>query len=227
MAQKPPQIGYQHLLPNGFVICSTRAEHAVQLEELQNIVFPLLEPTERLRKEHYLKHIELFPEGQFVALDGTRVIGMTTTLRLSEKTIVRNHTFAEVTQGGFCTSHEPLGEWMYGVDVGTHPDYRRRGITRALYQARHETCRRLGLKGQYSMGMLNGFAAVKDRYTLDEYYTKVVAKEVVDPTVSIQMRIGFQIKGLARDYLNDPTCGDACVRLTLRTETAIEDGDCV
>lgn len=216
---------YHQTLSNGIVIASTEAGHAEQLEALQKRVFPHLADSERFKKEHYLKHIELFPEGQFVALDGTKVVGMTSTLRLTEKTVAENHTFAEVVEGGFCTSHDPHGVWMYGVDVGTHPEYRGLGIARALYQARHETCRHLGLKGQYSMGMLNGFAAVQDRHTLEGYYAKVVARDIFDPTVSMQMKLGFEPRGLVRGYLDDPTCGNAVVRLVLSTETAIETGE--
>ena len=41
-------------------------EHAGALEELQRIVFPALAFAERLRAEHYLAHLRVFPEGQFV-----------------------------------------------------------------------------------------------------------------------------------------------------------------
>jgi len=216
---------YRQILPSGIVIASTEAGHAEQLEALQKLVFPHLADSERFKKAHYLKHLELFPEGQFVALDGAKLIGMTTTLRLAEKTVAENHTFAEVIEGGFCTSHDPCGEWLYGVDVGTHPEYRGLGIARGLYQARHAMCRALGIKGQYSMGMLNGFAAIKDRHTLEDYYASVVASVIFDPTVSMQMKLGFEPRGLVRNYLDDPTCGNAVVRLVLPSEKTIENGE--
>jgi GNAT superfamily N-acetyltransferase len=214
-------MSYRKVLPGGIVITSTAPEHVAQLEDLQKIVFPELADSQRLKKEHYSKHIELFPEGQFVAIAGEKVVGMTTSIRLPETFLAADHGFDEVIEGGFCTSHDPTGEWLYGVDVGVHPDYRGHGIARELYRARHDTCRRLGLTGQYSMGMINGFGAVRDAYSLDEYYLKVVAKELFDPTVSMQMKIGFEPRGLAKNYLDDPTCGNACVRLVLPTEREI------
>jgi hypothetical protein len=36
-------------LPNGLVIASARAEHAVQLEALQRVVFPTLADEERFK----------------------------------------------------------------------------------------------------------------------------------------------------------------------------------
>ena len=139
---------FRRELPRGLAVVSTAAEHAHRLEELQRVVFPTLAEEELFRAEHYLKHVELFPEGQFVVVDGDKVVGMTSTLRRPLDLQHTQHTFAEVSEGGWLTSHDPAGEWMYGADVGTHPDYRGRGLARALYAARHETVRSLGLRGE-------------------------------------------------------------------------------
>ena len=45
--------------------------------------------------------------------------------------------------------------------------------------------------------------------SIDEYYEKVKNHELFDPTVSVQEKVGFEIVGLMKDYLNDPTCGNA------------------
>src|SRR5205807_1125717 len=111
------------LVPN-----SATREHAQQLEELQRTCFPTLADAERFKAAHYLKHIDLFPDGQFVVLDGDRVVGATTTLRLHFDFDHVDHTFADLIQGGWLTSHEPGGDWLYGADVGIDPSYRRRGL---------------------------------------------------------------------------------------------------
>lgn len=216
--------GIKHLmnlrreLASGLVVQTTRPEHAAQLGELQKIVFPFLSEEERFREEHYLKHIELFPEGQFVVLDGSRVVGMTTTIRLDFDPDHPDHTFEEVIQGGWLTSHDPTARWMYGADVGTHPEYRRRGIARALYAARHETVRKLGMLGQYTVGMLNGYGAVANEMTVDQYYLEVREGLRKDPTLAAQTRVGFAIGPLIKNYLKDPTCGNAGVLITLPAE---------
>ena len=70
---------YRRVLPNGLVIASARPEHAEALEQLQRDVFPTLADEQRFKAAHYRKHIELFPEGQLVGLDGDRVVAATAT----------------------------------------------------------------------------------------------------------------------------------------------------
>ena len=104
---------------------------------------------------------------------------------------------------------------MYGADVGTHPDYRGRGIARALYAARHRAVRRLGLDGQFTVGMPSGYGAVADRMSAEDYYAEVVAGTRRDPTVSVQMKIGFEPRRLIAGYIDDPVCGGYGVVLVL------------
>ncbi|MFM8790132.1 MAG: GNAT family N-acetyltransferase, partial [Chthoniobacterales bacterium] len=143
---------------DGLVVQTTRAEHAAQLEALQEMVFPTLAKEALFRAPHYLHHISLFPEGQFVVTDGDKVVGMTTTIRyhLDEQ---QPRTFIEVIDGGFLNTHEPEGEWLYGLDVGVHPQWRGRGIARHLYDARQQTVELLNLRGQFTYGMLTGYGA--------------------------------------------------------------------
>ena len=212
---------YYRRLPDGLVVMHTRPEHASQLEELQRICFPTLDPNERFKAAHYRKHLELFPDGQFVALDGDRVAGATTTLRLHFDFDHVNHTFADIIQGGWLTSHQPKGEWLYGADVGVAPAYRGRGIATALYAARQEVVWRFGLDGQVTAGMIRGFGDVKDRMTADAYYQAVVAGRIKDPTLSMQLGVGFEPRALLANYLNDPVCDNYGVLIVLGSEREV------
>ncbi|MBC8047723.1 MAG: GNAT family N-acetyltransferase [Fimbriimonadaceae bacterium] len=198
-------------------IVHTKPEYAQALEELQYIVFPNLAADEILKKEQYVKHLEIFPEGQLVALDNNKVIGGSTTMRYHfdlENPV--HHTFSETSAGGWLTNHDPNGEWLYGIDVSVHPDYRGKGIAKAFYRIRNQIARELNLKGQLGIGMLNGYINYKEKMTIDEYYKKVKEHEIFDPTVSVQEKIGFELKGLMKDYLNDPTCGNAGAIIVLK-----------
>jgi len=228
-------------LNDGLVVHRTAPEHVAQLEELQRIVFPTLAPEQRFEARHYLRHIEQFPEGQYCVVDNDqslprpsgrgsetpyndhddRVVGMTSTVRRDFDFDHPGHSFADIIQGGWLTSHQPEGRWLYGADIGTHPDYRRRGVARALYAARHDTVRQLGLAGQVTVGMPSGYGAMKQLMSAEDYYAELVAGARSDPTISAQLRIGFEPRQLVPDYIADPVCGGYGVVLVLPAQREV------
>jgi GNAT superfamily N-acetyltransferase len=208
-------VSYRRQLANGLIIEQARPEHAVQLEELQVTCFPTLADAERFKADHYRKHMEFFPEGQLVAVDGGRIAGATTTLRLHFDFKHFDHTFADIIQGGWLTSHRPAGDWLYGADISTHPDYRGRGVAGALYAARQQLVWDLGLKGQVTAGMIPGYGAVKHAMSAQDYYVGVVSGAITDPTLSMQIKTGFEPRALLANYVNDPVCDNYGVLLVL------------
>ncbi|MBL7792921.1 MAG: GNAT family N-acetyltransferase, partial [Saprospiraceae bacterium] len=126
------------------------------------------------------------------------------------------HTFLDISDNLWIEgTHEPNGDWLYGLDVGVDPDYRSQGIAREIYRARQEVARHFGLKGQITVGMMNGYGKVEDEFTVEEYFDKLMNKDLIDPTVSAQQKLGFKIISLITDYLDDPTCGNAGVLMTM------------
>jgi GNAT superfamily N-acetyltransferase len=126
-----------------------------------------------------------------------------------------DHTFADVIQGGWLTSHDPRGDWLYGADIGVAPAYRGRGLATALYAARQETVWRLGLKGQVTVGLIREYGAAKARMRAEEYYRAVVERRIRDSTLSMQLGVGFEPRGLIANYLNDPASDNYGVLLVL------------
>ena len=212
---------YRRKLADGLVIAQARPEHATQLEELQLICFPTLSDDQRFKRAHFLKHMELFDEGQFVALDGDSVVGATATIRLNFDLDHVDHTFADIIQGGWLTSHQPDGVWLYGADVSVRREYRGRGLATALYAARQEVVWRLKLKGQVTAGMISGYGALKETMPAEQYYEDVLAGRIRDPTLSMQMNVGFEPRGLLANYLNDPVCDNYSVLLVLDAEKSV------
>ena len=190
-------------------------QHAGALAALQRIVFPALSFAERLRAEHYLAHLQVFPEGQFVLTNEEMIIGMTTTQRMNFDLSSYQHTFLEISGDGWMSQHQPEGEWLYGLDMGIHPEFRGRGGARLLYRARQQLVRRLGLRGQLTVGMMNGYGAVRGEIGGEEYYREWLEGRREDPTLTRQRKIGFEPLGLIHDYLHDPTCGNYGVLLRL------------
>ena len=206
------EAAYNKEVGNGVTIMTTQSRHTEQLEELQNICFPTLAKESLMRKEHYLNHIKFFPEGQFVAVMKDKVIGMTTTI-LYHLYLKDKHTFNDVFDSGFLNTHQPDGDWLYGMDIGTHPDYRGMGIAKFLYDARQETVMKLGLKGQYTYGMLSGYGVLKNEVSAQNYYQQVIDGKLKDPTVSRQLNNGFKPYGLIAEYVEDPVCDGFCALL--------------
>lgn len=203
-------------LPSGIRITGTREKDAAALEALQYLVFPSLSEEEIIHAPQYKKHLEIFPEGQMIALDGDLLVAGATCMRYDfDREQPAHHTFADIMAGGWLTTHQPHGEWLYGMDISVHPDYRQRGIARGFYRMRQLLARALGLKGQVTVGMLNGYAAYQSLLTIDAYYEKVKKGEIFDPTLSVQQKIGFEIQALIKSYLNDPTCGNAGALIVL------------
>ena len=189
---------------------------APQLAHLQEVVFPDLIPEERMEDIHFSSHVDLFPEGQWVAEIDGKIAGSTSSIRYHfDPEHPEMHRFADLFDSGFMRTHQPEGNWLYGMDMAVFPEYRGLGIARKLYRARQNLVRELGLEGQVTVGMLNGFAAHSTQYTLEKYYQALVDGVLKDPTVSVQQKIGFKLCGLMKDYLSDPTCGNAGVLLVL------------
>jgi hypothetical protein len=40
----------------------------------------------------------------------------------------------------------------------------------------------------------------------DDYVAQVVAGNIVDPTLSVQLKCGFRVHGIIQDYVHDPSC---------------------
>jgi ribosomal protein S18 acetylase RimI-like enzyme len=126
------------------------------------------------------------------------------------------HRYLDAVDHNWLGNHDPDGDWLYGADIGVLPEYRRRGIARMLYQARQNLIRRLNLKGHVAGGMLKGFSKYKDKLSVEEYVTKVEAGELFDPTVSVQLKVGFKIHGIIQHYVDDPSCDNKAAFIVWR-----------
>lgn len=177
--------------------------HAAALQQLQRDCFPTLAESELMRKEHFLNHCRLFPEGNFVALADERVIGLGSGFLIDFDFDDARHSFQEIIDGGWYSHHDPAGDWYYGGDISVHPDWRRRGIGSRLYAARKSIVQRLNRRGIVAGGLIPGFAAHKHAMTPQEYVDQVAQGRLRDDTLSFQLGRGFVVRGLLRDYIED------------------------
>ncbi|ETX08121.1 GNAT family N-acetyltransferase [Candidatus Entotheonella palauensis] len=190
-----------------FRVVNSQPEMAKQLEHIQRASFPNLDEGSLITAAHYQAHIAHFPEGQFAVLNDTgMVVACSTDFRTTVDFAHYEHSYLDAVDHNWLTHHDPGGDWLYGADIGVLPAYRRRGIARMLYDARQALIRRLGLRGHVAGGLLAGYGQHKDRMSIEAYVDKVKTGELFDPTVSVQLKVGFVIHGIINHYVDDPSC---------------------
>jgi GNAT superfamily N-acetyltransferase len=204
MIPEPRRVNPAHVQ---ITIENTRPEHVPALARLQRIVFPTLSEDELFGKDKYLKHIELFPEGQFTAIahheGGSEPVAATTTFRTTFDFDHIQHTYVEAIADGWLANHDPQGEWLYGVDVSVHPDYRGMRIGRRLYEARRQLVRELNLRGELAGALMPGYAHHHKEMTVAQYVLYVWQGRLHDPTLTVQMRNGFRPRGILYEHISD------------------------
>lgn len=194
-------------MPPSFTVVTSRPDMASRLEEIQRASFPNLAEAELMTAAHYLEQIKTFPEGQHAIIDHTGLpVGSSTDFIVDFNLDNIQHKYMDITGHNYLTHHDPKGDWLYGADIGIHPDYRSQGLGKLLYAARHNLVRRLNLKGHIICGMLKGYQAYKKKISAEDYVAKVIAEEIFDPVVSVQLKRGFIFHGIVNDYVEDPSC---------------------
>lgn len=147
-----------------------------------------------------------YPDGQFVVEYEGEVIGYAASFRIDEKTAMAPHTWAEITGGGYGSRHDPLGEWLYGMEVCVDPDRRRLRIGQRLYDARTGLCEAQNLKGIVFGGRMPGLARKKKSFERPEdYLDAVTARKLNDPVIGFHLRAGFEPAGVLKGYLETDT----------------------
>lgn len=160
-------------------------------------------------------HLKWFPEGQFVAVDSksNSVVGYSASLIILWDDYHIKMSWRDFTENGYFSNHDPInGKTLYGADVMVKPSEQGRGIGKALYKARRELVEHLGLLRIRAGARLQGYHRHK-KLTPENYVKQVVSGNLMDPTLSFQLKQGFHVLAVAKDYLrHDPkSLGHAAV----------------
>lgn len=145
--------------------------------------------------------INNFPEGQFVAEYEGDIVGHCATLIVSEELAFAQHSWDEITGGGFATRHDEDGDVLYGMEVCVDPAYRRLRIGQRFYRRRQELCQYFELKGIAFGGRMPGYKRRKKQYPDPQVYLDaVVDKQQRDPVIAFQMAQGFEPRAILKGY---------------------------
>src|SRR5262245_41940286 len=145
------------------------------IAELNRLAYPdLAEDGLVWRPDQLRSHLAVFPDGQLVAEESGRIVGAASSLIVSlGRDPYRDHTWAGITDNGMFYSHDPFGDTLYGADVNVHPDARRRGVGRRLYEARRKLCIKLNLRRIVLGGRLYDYSREVKSMAAAEYARRV------------------------------------------------------
>ena len=205
---------HKKVLNNRFLVRNATLSDAIGMEFVQKKCFPTLHPTELMGHQHFESHIKTFPEGQLVIEFEGQIIGSASTLRCDFPE--HDHSFMEASDNlWIIKTNKPRGDWMYGIDMGVLPEFRRLGLSKELYKARAEICEKLNIIGQIISGMTIGYSQFKSKMTIQEYCLALEKKLIIDPTIEPQLRAGFRWIRPIYNYINDDECGHASILMYL------------
>ncbi len=153
--------------------------------------------------EQIREQLARFPEGQLVAVMDGEIVGAIATLVLPAAVALAPHTWADATGDGTFRTHRPDGDCLYLADVYVAPTAWGRGVGSALYRALFALCREKKLARVAAGGRLFGYHEVREQMTPGTYVDEVVRGVRRDQVLGSQLRAGFVVQGVMRDYLHD------------------------
>lgn len=187
------------------------------LIELQSRVYPSIPPWSRKK---FLNQLDMFPQGQVVAVLGDRLVGCASSLVVLWDDWPVEHTWHEITAGGTFDNHNPNGRTLYGAEVFVDTTVRKRGIGKALYEARRRICRAMNLKRIIACGRLPGYSRYAETMSAELYAKKVLWGDLKDPVLDFQLSQGFRYCGVIENYLpaDDESRGHASLIVWLNPD---------
>ncbi|WP_100405776.1 GNAT family N-acetyltransferase [Bacillus solitudinis] len=173
------------------------------LLDVQKEAFPPPFPEELWwSREQIQAHFETFPEGALLAEDDGIIVGSATSLLIAFNG--ESHTWEEVADRGYIrNSHNSNGESLYGIDVCVRPSYRGQGVAKALYEARKETVKQLGLKRFLAGCRIPNFHEYAHKMNVEDYIEAVTRGSIHDLVLSFMLKRGLTVVQPLPNYLAD------------------------
>lgn len=153
-------------------------------------------------KEHHIDALtKKFPEGQVLIRVNGEFAGCALTIIVDYSKYDSRHSYREITGDFTFTSHEPEGDYLYGIDIFIRPKFRGMRLGRRLYDYRKEMCERFNLKGIVFGGRIPNYHKFASELTPKEYIAKVRTKEIHDPVLDFQLSNDFHPAKIITGYL--------------------------
>ena len=204
-------------LPDGWVVRPRQAEDIPGVVALMKRVYvephgpEAVWPAETLRR-----HFEVFPQGQITILNGQgRVVADSTAMMVPLARAMQPHRWSGITAGGTLATHDPNGEVFYGVDLAVDPEFQGMGLAHHLYAARINLGIQMGCRLFVAGARMPGYHLASDLLGPESYLALVERGLLFDPTLSVQLRLGFRLRRLLRNYISDPESADCAALISM------------
>jgi predicted amidohydrolase/ribosomal protein S18 acetylase RimI-like enzyme len=180
------------------------AEDIPQVIEVQKAAWSDYTADDQYGERTFRLAFAAFPEGQLLAeTPNGRIVGYATSLIVQLEEDVASYSYNELTGAGTFSSHDPLGDTLYGSDIAVHPDFRGRGVASRLYDARKRLLRRYNLRRMIAFGRIPGYREHAGKLTAREYVDEVIAGERGDPALSAHLAAGYQVREVKLNLMSD------------------------
>ena len=157
-------------------------------------------------REQIRGQLNHFAQGHLVAEYDGEIVGYCASIKVAEAKALKPHTWTGITGGGFGSTHDPLGDWLYGYEVCVDPEFRGLKLGERLYSARRALCVEMNLKGIVFGGRMPGYDRRAKNWPSARAYAEAVAdKKLRDPVITFQIRNGFELMGILKGYLPSDT----------------------
>ena len=180
------------MLPANYQICQLEPSHYEAIIAICELVYPTETP---YTVEELEDHRQIFPQGQFVAMDVTRneVAGVHFTLRLRMIDFHIDDSWDVLTAGGSFLDHNPEGPTLYGADIMVHPRHQHHGLAHALTDQTRLLVQEERLWRMVGASRVPGYGKHCATANIEQYVDAVENGELFDPVLSIHIKDGWTV----------------------------------
>jgi len=188
------------VLPANYHIRLVEPSDYEAIIEICRLVYPTETP---YTCEELEDHRQVFPQGQFVAIESGRneVAGVHFTLRLRMIDFHIDDSWDVLTAGGTFLDHNPEGHTLYGADIMVHPGHQHHGIAHALTDQTRFLVQEEGLWRMVGASRLPGYGKHSSTMSAERYVDAILSGELIDPVLSVHLKDGWTALKPVHGYL--------------------------
>jgi hypothetical protein len=130
---------------------------------------------------------DLYPQGQILCFEANKLVGLMLSRILPYQKYAQGHTLAFLEDISHFEDDAQNGDCVYGLDIVVHPDYKAFRLGFRLSSLLIDQIETDNFKSFIGVSRVASFAEYANQYTLEEYVTKVLNRQIKDKALSFHM----------------------------------------